>query len=880
MKLVTVCLFFVLLITQKSSASPKQMQQLNYGTITVRSYGAIPDDGLDDTQPIRNAISAAIASNLPQIVLFEAGRYDLINAGASNFHVRLLNANNIIIRGVMINNQPATRLVRFNSGVENAVLPFLFNIRTSRNILVENLVFDNDPYYYTAGVVTAKSGNNVTVDIFPGHPMNILKPYIMGVYDPVTGANKKLRVTWDSGLPTWAAESGGSGRLLKLNFADLANNVNVGDNVFWFQGNHGGTQCNTNKSENITFKNVITHNATGFVYHFVDNENLTLNNLKIETTGNRIAVAPRDGIHLAHNRGLILLDSVVVKNVPGDDGLNAHGLFISVGTISGKTITFTENLVADLKPNSRIQFLDATFQPVWTGTVESSNPAQANNQQVTVVLKETPPNWIVTGTIASPLGYIADAMIIKNSTFENTGRFGALARVNNVVIDSSKFRFNAAAGVAIGSNYNTFFQESQNAWNVVVKNNFFENNILRMGDNTGPGGVYVDQFFVDNPGANGNLFLFNNTFKDETHAYNLRDAKNIHLWGNVYNNVTTPIWRNTPTTSNFTQSTVYNDMVTDNSYVGAIYYSETWAESSNNLDTLGSVSWNDKTGAFAEFHFVGNQIAYYARRGQNMGKVDVYLDSVLVLNDFDLYSNTNISKALIYANNNLTNTVHTLRIENTGLKNTSATGNFVNIDYFVHRIGNYIVAPLTSSNLLPVQLLNLNAKKENQTVLLNWQTSNEVNNSHFEILRSSNNSTFTPIGKVKASTNNGTIHHYSFSDTEPKNGINFYQLKQYDLDGKTALSKVITVNFNDRNAFTLYPNPVKVSQPIHIKLNSVENISSIQILDINQKLVLQQSNVNQTSNLQFDTNLLQPGIYILKINTPTNQLVNKIIVTY
>jgi Secretion system C-terminal sorting domain/Pectate lyase superfamily protein len=874
MKLTTVLLSFFLLITQKINASIEHNQQVNYGTISVRTYGAIPDDGTDDTQAIRQAIAAAIATNLPQIVLFEAGRYDLIAAGNNNYYVRLLNANNIILRGATINNQPATRLVRFNSGVENAVLPFLLQIRFSTNIGIENLVLDNDPYYYTAGVVTAKSGSNVTVDILPGHPMNIVKPYIMGVYDNVAKKNKALRVTWDTGLPTWTPIAGGSGRLMRLNFQDLADTVNIGESVFWFQGNHGGTQTVTGKSKNISFKNVITNNSTGFVYHFVDNENITLEKVKIEPTGNRVAVSPRDGIHLAHCSGIVSLDSVIVKNVPGDDGLNVHGLYTAVGSIAGKTIVFSENLVADLKPNTRIQFFDNDYQPVWTGTIESSNPTTVNNGPVTVVLKETPPNWIVAGTVASPLGWLPKSFIIKNSTFENTGRFGITAKTINVVIDSCSFKFNGLAGIHTGSSFNSFFKEAQHAWNVVIKNSSFENNIRRMSDNT-PGGVVVDQLSVDNPNINGNLYLYNNTFKDELYAYNLRDAMNIRLWGNVYNNVTTPIWRNTPTTSNFTQSIVFNDYVTDDLAKAAILYNETWPTSSNPQDSVGTVSWNNNAGAYAEFHFVGNHISYFARRGSQMGMVDVYLDDVLVVDNFDLYSNAVQTKSLIYSNSSLQNTTHTLRIVNTGLKNPSSTNFYVNIDFLMHRMGNFISTP----NVLPVQLLNFEAQKQGQKVVLQWQTANEVNNSHFEILRSNSNNVFTNIGKVNASTSSGILHNYSFTDAQPKSGTNYYQLKQYDLDGQSTLSSVVTVNFSDKTSFSLYPNPVKINQPIHIKFNAAESISSVQIIDMNQKVVLQQSNIGQASNLQLATHLLQPGVYILKINTVSNQFVNKLIVT-
>lgn len=855
-------------------------QNLVYNTISVASYGAVPDDGLDDTQAIRNAINAAVASNSPQIVQFQAGRYDLISPGSTpSFYLRLLNANNIILRGATINNEPVTKLVRFNSGLENTDLPYLLQIRFSKNIGVENLIFDNDPYYYTAGIVTEKTATTVTVDILPGHPMTILKPYIMGVYDMVNGKNKSLRLTWDTNLPTWSPVSGGSGRLMRLDYEDLADAVNIGDGVFWFQGNHGGLQIVTGKSEDITFKNLITNNSTGFVHHFVDNKNITLEKVKIQPTGNRIAVSPRDGIHLASNTGLISLDGVVVKNTPGDDGLNVHGSYITVGSVSSRTITFSGNLFADLKVDSRIQFLDANFQPLWTGTVESSNPTVVNSGPVTVVLKETPPTWIVAGTKASPLGWVPKSFIVKNSTFENTGRFGITAKTTNVVIDSSSFRFNGLAGVHAGSSFNTSFQEAQPAWNVVIKNSTFEDNLRRYVGTAEQGAVLVDQISVDNPNINGNLYLFNNTFKDELYAYNLRDATNIRLWGNIYNNVTTPIWRNAPTTSNFTQSIVFNDYVTDDLAKPAILYNETWTTSSNTLDSLGTVTWSNKTGAFAEFHFVGNHISYYARRGSQMGIVDVYLDDVLVLDNFDLYSGPVQTKSLIYSNSNLQNTTHTLRIENTGLKNPNATNNYVNIDFLVHRLGNYIVKPTDPLNTLPVDLVDFYGKLAFDGIRLNWLTTNELNNSHFEVLKLDNQSNFNPIGSIVAKKESNSLNTYVFLDDKPHNGSNYYQLKQYDLDGKFSLSKIIEVNYNSNNSINIYPNPIKAGDELNMMILDFYKQLDIQLVDINQRLVLEKQINGPQNKISLSTKGFSPGIYILKLQTDKNQFFNKIIIT-
>jgi hypothetical protein len=660
-------------------------------SINVRNYGAIPNDGLDDTQAIRSAIAAAVAKKSAQVILFEAGRYDLKESKNSQF-IKIIDAANITLKGASLNDEPTTKLVRFNNAGEGGTLPSLLYIRNSKNIRIENFILDNDPYYYTAGKVVEKSGESVTVDILPEHPMNILKPYIMGIYDDLKDKNKKLRITWEKNLPTWYPIAGGSGRLLKLDFKALSDQVIVGDDVFWFQGNHGGIQCVTSKSEDIFFTNVITHNSTGFVYHFVNNHNITLEKVKIEPVGNRIAVSPRDGIHFASCSGLIYLNKVVVKNTPGDDGLNVHSQFLTVGSVSSKSVTFKDNIIADIKVNSRIQFLDAQFQPIWTGTVEKSTPTIANNTPVTVVFKEEIPKWITAGILANPLGWLPKSVIIKNSTFENTGRFGVIAKTNNVVIDSSTFKFNANAGVVFGSSFNSYFQEAQSPWNVVVKNSTFENNIKRMG-NMGPAGIMVDQLFVENPNVNGNMYFFNNTFKEEQNAFMVKDAMNVHLWNNTFKNSVNNIARDIPSTSNFTTGKVFKDFITDDLAKGAIYYSQTWTVDTHSKDSLGSVTKNDQIGAFAEFSFVGNQIAYYARKDQNMGKVDVYLDDVLVLNDYDLFADEAQSKSLVYQNNNLENTTHTLRIENSGSKNKKAKGSFVNIDYLRYQQGNDIVKP-------------------------------------------------------------------------------------------------------------------------------------------------------------------------------------------
>jgi Secretion system C-terminal sorting domain len=221
------------------------------------------------------------------------------------------------------------------------------------------------------------------------------------------------------------------------------------------------------------------------------------------------------------------------------------------------------------------------------------------------------------------------------------------------------------------------------------------------------------------------------------------------------------------------------------------------------------------------------------------------------------------------------------RIENTGLSNVNATGNYVNIDFLVHRLGNYIVSPtLGGGGVLPIKLLSFEGTPETNRIKLNWKTTNEVNNSHFEVLKLAENNTYKSIGRVNAKKeSSGVLKDYSLYDINPKKGINFYQLKQYDVNGTTSLPKIVAVNFGLKSIFSIYPNPVKVGESIRLKLINTDNQVDIQLIDMSQRIVLQKTFEGTQNNIELSTAAFKPGVYILKVRTMSGQYVNKIIVT-
>jgi hypothetical protein len=110
---------------------------------------------------------------------------------------------------------------------------------------------------------------------------------------------------------------------------------------------------------------------------------------------------------------------------------------------------------------------------------------------------------------------------------------------------------------------------------------------------------------------------------------------------------------------------------------------------------------------------------------------------------------------------------------------------------------------------LPVSLMSFSAALQtNGQVLVQWQTENETNNSHFSIERSSDGIRYTSIGTVQAFAANGR-GRYTFIDLQPVIGSNYYRLRQHDMDGAEKLHGVRIVNIGDANRLAIItPNPV------------------------------------------------------------------------
>jgi hypothetical protein len=157
---------------------------------------------------------------------------------------------------------------------------------------------------------------------------------------------------------------------------------------------------------------------------------------------------------------------------------------------------------------------------------------------------------------------------------------------------------------------------------------------------------------------------------------------------------------------------------------------------------------------------------------------------------------------------------------------------------------------------LPLKLLSFTTTLQQNNVLLNWQTTNEINVSHINIQRSNNGKDFTTIGKV-----NAACCEYHFLDNSLPSTVDsklYYKLEIVDKDGSKTYSDIKKLEVKSQNQkVNIYPNPSKDFVTIECK-----GAKELLILDYLGKTIKQF--IHPTEHQTLNTKQLTKGVYVVK----------------
>jgi hypothetical protein len=176
--------------------------------------------------------------------------------------------------------------------------------------------------------------------------------------------------------------------------------------------------------------------------------------------------------------------------------------------------------------------------------------------------------------------------------------------------------------------------------------------------------------------------------------------------------------------------------------------------------------------------------------------------------------------------------------------------------------------PTSCADILPVTLLNFTSTLINKTVKLLWQTAMEINSSYFLIERSADGLNFSTIGTITAADVNNNIKQYSFLDDGPL-AVNYYRLKEVDLNGKYAYSNILSVKIPQTQVLNIIDNPVQNLLELQINTSSTQ-LNYVTILDFAGRKLKYFNMKNGVQNI--DVSFLPTGNYILQLVTTDGEV--------
>ena len=176
----------------------------------------------------------------------------------------------------------------------------------------------------------------------------------------------------------------------------------------------------------------------------------------------------------------------------------------------------------------------------------------------------------------------------------------------------------------------------------------------------------------------------------------------------------------------------------------------------------------------------------------------------------------------------------------------------------------------------PVTLTSFTARHKGDGVSVDWSTSQELNNSYFQVERSSDGSSnWSVIATVIGAGNSQVVNNYNSYDATPVSGVNYYRLKQVDMDGKYSYSNTVAVKMDlQKIAVSVLANPFYNTLSVNF-VSPTSQMVTARLVDITGKqIAIQQWSLTNGSNQKNLSNVssLQHGLYILSIVNKSGEI--------
>jgi Secretion system C-terminal sorting domain len=180
----------------------------------------------------------------------------------------------------------------------------------------------------------------------------------------------------------------------------------------------------------------------------------------------------------------------------------------------------------------------------------------------------------------------------------------------------------------------------------------------------------------------------------------------------------------------------------------------------------------------------------------------------------------------------------------------------------------FTLASSSINNPLPVSFVLFNAiLRADRTVLLQWQTELEINNAWFEVQKSTDGINWVTLSIMFPKP----LHEYEAIDNTAAYGMNYYRVKQVDINGKYIYTIIKTVRVSRDNKIFLWPNPVSDNLNIQAPFTK----GTIEIVDASGRVVMKDMIINAITTIPVKQ--LSRGGYLVRIRYEGEVYIEKFI---
>lgn len=178
-----------------------------------------------------------------------------------------------------------------------------------------------------------------------------------------------------------------------------------------------------------------------------------------------------------------------------------------------------------------------------------------------------------------------------------------------------------------------------------------------------------------------------------------------------------------------------------------------------------------------------------------------------------------------------------------------------------------------NENPLPVKFLGFTLTAQNNSVLVQWSTSEEVNASRYQVESSTDGINWTVAGSVAAAGNANNVNNYTFTDKSVSSKTTYYRVKEIDIDGKFDYTIIRSIQLQNANTGV---NVIAAQGKVALQFaTQVAGKVNVTIYSLSGQMISKQTLNAPIGQVVLNTNNSLKGNYVVTVQSEQNVLTSK-----